>query len=106
MDLYSAAVTSVPFLLLGVLADLSVFGPRRGSSRRAQRWDGLVDVFALLFLAAAFGSSLWALYEGRGSQFAREVTASGLALGGVMVVVMAFGKILALYRRETQHVPE
>lgn len=59
-DLYSATITSVPFLLLALLTERSlVLGPGPGhQSARSRRLDAAADAILLLLLLVAFISAL------------------------------------------------
>lgn len=97
-DLYAAVVTSVPFLLLALVAtDLPVFGPAKGGSRRSRRWDAITDGFALSSLALAFGLSLIGLSMEDPPDF-RSIAAGGLALGAAGVFLQALVRVILLYR--------
>jgi len=62
MDLYAAMVTTAPFLLLALLAEVKIFGPAAGSSRRRQRReDYRTDRSIVGFLGLGFFASLIAL---------------------------------------------
>jgi hypothetical protein len=99
MDLYSATVTSVPFLLLAVLGvELPIFGPAQGDSARGRRLSGAGDLLAIVLLAAAFAAGVVALALGIDTSVTRQLAGYGLGLGGLMVFTLALARVLRLYR--------
>lgn len=99
MELYAAVVTSVPFLLLSLIAlERSIFGPVQGDTSRGRRLNQAGDVCALVVLAVAFGTSTLCLVQGWDTQPTRSVAGYGLALGGLMAFALTLGRVLSMYR--------
>jgi hypothetical protein len=98
-QLYAAVLTSVPFLLLALVAETKVFGPApQGKHRRHHRWDAILDTIMLVALLVAFGSALWGLAVDEPPDL-RLPAAYGLGLGALAAFVHAAGRVLLLYRR-------
>jgi hypothetical protein len=99
VDLYSAVVTSVPFLLLGVLAtDTDVFGPGPVETRRGRRVSAATDAAALLLLACALLASIFELSLSRDDALARSLAGYGLGIGALLVFGHVGVRVALLYR--------
>lgn len=96
--LYSAVVTTVPLLLLAlVAADSPIFGP--ASDTRRGRWtDGFFDAIVLLRLAGGFARAVLGLALVDPPDL-RWPAGGGLALGTVGAFVHSAGSVGLRYRR-------
>lgn len=101
-QLYAAALTGVPFLLLTLLADTRLFGPPPwGRHRKHRRWDATLDAFVLLMLAISFFSSLVALSIDDPPDL-RAAAAYGLGMGAFGIFMHGAGRVVELYRKDRE----
>lgn len=104
-QLYGAVVTSVPFLLLILVAETRAFGPALKEGDLAMKLsDALADAFMLIALAVAFTASLWGLAVDDPPDL-RFPAALGLFLGAALAFVHAAALVFRLYRPRGSEAP-
>jgi len=106
-QLYGAVLTSVPFLLLALVAETQVFGPAPNDrSRWQRRGAAALDTVMLVAMFVAFAASLWALTVGDPPDL-RLPAAYGLGLAALAAWVHAAGRVWSLYRKpEEESAPD
>jgi hypothetical protein len=103
MDLYSAVVTTTPFLLVALLVDLRAFGPAPGRTKRVERsHDRRTDRQVLLSLGVGFAAALLGLAFEQDNVFLRSVATVGLGIGAALVFVIMWRDIEGLYAGRRQ----
>jgi hypothetical protein len=97
-DLYAAAVTSGPFLLLVLANETRVFGPMPGGAhRRTGKIDLTLDLFVVIALAAAFFLSTVELVQERDDALVRQLVGYGLGIGALGAFVHVAATVWRLH---------
>jgi hypothetical protein len=103
MDLYSAVVTTTPFLLVALLVDLRAFGPTPRRTKRVERsYDRRTDRQVLLSLGVGFAAALLGLALEQDNLYLRSVATVGLGIGAALVFVILWRDIEDLYTNRQQ----
>jgi len=99
VDLCAAMVTTAPFLLLALLAEVKIFGPAAGSSpRRQRREDHKTDRSIVGFLGLGFFASLFALATELDHPVLRVAAAVPLGLAAFVLGAAVLRSIRTAYQ--------